>query len=135
MARFAARIAGAGLLLASLAAGVAQAQSTVITSGSSKEDQSLTWHGITLYGIVDLGFSYETHGAPISDYFPAGISEPVQKFSNKSVNGLTPNNLSQSRIGLSGTSPSGVTGRLSSGSRPFSTRSRVTSATAPRPSR
>jgi predicted porin len=95
---------GAGLLLATLA-GVAQAQSTVVTSGSSTEDQSLTWHGITLYGILDLGVSYQTHGAPVSDYFPAGISEPVAKFSNKSVTAVTPNNLSQSRVGLSGNEP------------------------------
>lgn len=94
----------AGLVLATLA-GVAQAQSTVITSGSKSEDQSLTWHGITLYGIVDLGVQYQNHGAPVSDYFPAGTSSPVAKFSYKSVTGVTPNNLSQSRIGLSGNEP------------------------------
>jgi predicted porin len=103
-ARLAARIAGAGLLLAALA-GVAQAQSTVATSGSSSADQSITWNGITLYGIVDLGVQYQTHGAPVSDYFPAGTSSPVAKFSYKSVTGVTPNNLSQSRIGLSGNEP------------------------------
>ncbi|HEV8017794.1 MAG TPA: porin [Steroidobacteraceae bacterium] len=104
MARLAARIASAGLLLATLA-GVAQAQSTVTTSGSSKADQSITWNGITLYGIIDLGVQYQNHGAPISDYFPAGTAEPVQKFSNKSVTAVTPSNLSQSRIGLSGNEP------------------------------
>jgi predicted porin len=103
-ARLAARIAGAGLLLATLA-GVAQAQSTIATSGSSSEDQSLTWHGITLYGIVDLGVQYQTHGAPVNDYFPAGTSSPVAKFSDKSVTGVTPSNLSQSRVGLSGNEP------------------------------
>jgi predicted porin len=103
MARSAARIASA-LLLATLA-GVAQAQSTITTSGSSSADQSITWKGITLYGIVDLGVQYQNHGAPNSDYFPAGTASVVQKFSNKSVTAVTPSNLSQSRIGLSGNEP------------------------------
>jgi predicted porin len=83
-----------------LAAGAAQAQ-----SAAPKDDSSLTWNGITLYGIVDIGLQYLTHGAPISDYFPAGTSSIIQKNSNASVTGLTPSNLSQSRIGLSGLEP------------------------------
>jgi len=72
---------------------------------SASPDQSLTWHGITLYGIVDLGLQYQTHGAPINDYFPAGSADIVQKNSNGSIFGVTPNNLSQSRIGLQGLEP------------------------------
>jgi predicted porin len=89
--------------LASLAgAGLAQAQ----TAGNAPaKSDSLTWNGITLYGIVDVGLSYETHGAPSNDYFPAGIENIVQKNSNNSVTAVTPNNLSQSRIGLSGNEP------------------------------
>jgi predicted porin len=68
-------------------------------------DQSLTWHGITLYGIVDIGLQYEDHGAPISDYFPAGANDVIQKNSLRSVFGATPSNMSQSRIGLSGKEP------------------------------
>ncbi len=102
------------LLLASLAAaGIAQAQTSappvVITQGTAptatKDDSSLTWNGITLYGIVDIGLQYQTHGAPISDYFPAGSESIISKNSNTSITGLTPNNLSQSRIGLSGLEP------------------------------
>jgi predicted porin len=92
------------LLLSSLAAaGVAQAQ-----TAAAKDDSSLTWNGITLYGIVDVGLQYQTHGAPISDYFPAGSEAIIQKNSNASVTGITPSNLSQSRIGLSGLEPIGV---------------------------
>ena len=88
------------LLLSSLAAaGVAQAQT------AAKDDSSLTWNGITLYGIVDIGLQYQTHGVPISDYFPAGSESIISKNSNTSITGLTPNNLSQSRIGLSGLEP------------------------------
>ena len=27
-------------------------------------DDTLTWHGITVYGTVDAGFGWQTHGAP-----------------------------------------------------------------------
>src|SRR5580658_10515969 len=81
-------------------AGVAQAQNTPTAS-----DDSLTWKGITVYGAVDIGLQYQTHGVPASDYFPAGTAEPIQKNSNNSVTGLTPSNLSQSRIGLAGNEP------------------------------
>jgi predicted porin len=103
------RVLGAGLLLSATVgiAGVAQAQSspptTVVTSGTP--DQSLTWHGVTLYGIVDIGLQNQSHGAPISDYFPAGSADIVQKNSRQSVTGLTPSNMSQSRIGLQGAEP------------------------------
>ena len=92
------------------AAGVAQAQAPG-SSGTTGEtptkaaDTSLTWNGITLFGIVDIGLQYQTHGVPVSDYFPAGTEAIIQKNSNGSVTGLTPSNLSQSRIGLSGKEP------------------------------
>src|ERR1700689_4393124 len=87
----------AGSLLA--AAGVAQAQV------AAPADESLTFKGITLYGIVDIGLQYESHGAPFSDYFPAGSADVVQKNSNHSEVGATPSNLSQSRAGLQGNEP------------------------------
>ena len=93
-----------GLLLGSLSAltGVSHAQST------SPADESLTWYGITLYGIVDIGLQYDSHGAPFSDYFPAGSADIVQKNSNHSEVGATPSNVSQSRVGLQGTEPLNV---------------------------
>ncbi len=90
----------AGALLA--ACGAAQAQTTSPTAPPAPADESLTWHGITLYGIVDLDMQYETHGAPFSNYFFSGGSEIVQKNSNNGVFGLTNNGMSQSRIGLQG---------------------------------
>src|ERR1700682_2537263 len=50
--------------------GLAQAQSG--STPPKAPDSSLTWNGITLYGIVDLVLRYQTHGVPISDYFSAG---------------------------------------------------------------
>ena len=71
----------------------------------AEPDNSLTLHGITIYGIVDLGLQYETHGATYSDFFPAGGNGLLQKNSYKSVTGITPNNFSQSRVGLQGKEP------------------------------
>src|SRR5471030_1553545 len=62
-------------------------------------------NGITLYGIIDIGLQYESHGAPFSDYYPAGSADIVQKNSQGSQTGVTPSNLSQSRIGLQGIEP------------------------------
>ena len=106
----------ASLIMSSLAAvGVAQAQTattapaapTPVVVTKSDAGNSLTWNGITLYGIVDIGLQYQTHGVPISDYFPAGSEAIISKNSNGSITGLTPSNLSQSRIGLSGLEPIG----------------------------
>jgi predicted porin len=97
-----------GLLFLSLlsATGLAHAQSAPAPAAPpAPADDSLTYHGITLYGIVDVGIQNQTHGAPISDYYPAGSADIVQKNSNASVTGVTPNNLSQSRIGLQGIEP------------------------------
>lgn len=88
-------------------AGVAHAQTAPASStpASTPASSALTWHGITLYGIVDLGLQYDTHAAPFSDYFMAGSADIVQKNSRTSIFGATSNNLSQSRVGLQGLEP------------------------------
>lgn len=108
-ARYGAGLIGSALLLGSMlgATGVAQAQSAM-GPVPQPADGSLTMHGITLYGIVDLGLQYDTHGAPFNDYFPAGSADIVQKNSNHSQQGATPSNLSQSRVGLQGIEALGV---------------------------
>jgi predicted porin len=86
--------------------GTVQAQSAV-GPVVAPADGSLTYKGITLYGIVDVGVQYMQHGAPFSDYFMASSSDIVQKFSNHSATGVTSSNLSQSRVGLMGIEPLG----------------------------
>src|SRR5580704_14234408 len=68
-------------------------------------DDSLTWHGITLYGVIDLGVQYDTHSAPFTPYRPAASGNIVRQNSNGSVVGVTPSNMGQSRIGLQGNEP------------------------------
>ncbi len=94
---------GASLLAgAMLAAGSAAQAQSASQPAASAGDESLTWHGITFYGVVDLGIQYDTHSAPFSDYFPAGSGDIVTKNSNNPAFGVTPSNMSQSRIGLQG---------------------------------
>jgi predicted porin len=92
-------------VLAASFAAVAVAQAQTAAPAPKAPDSSLTWNGITLYGIVDVGLQYQTQGVAASDYFPAGTESIVQKNSNGSITAVTPNNLSQSRIGLSGNEP------------------------------
>jgi len=70
-------------------------------------DDSLTWHGITLYGVIDIGIQYNTHSAPFSPYRPAASGNIVRQNSIGPVIGVTPSNIGQSRVGLQGTEPLG----------------------------
>src|SRR3984885_7022746 len=69
------------------------------------EDDSLTWHGITLYGVVDAGIQYDTHSAPFTPYRPAASGNIVRSNDYASPVGVTPSNMGQSRVGLQGTVP------------------------------
>ncbi len=68
-------------------------------------DDSLTWHGITLYGVIDIGVQYDTHSAPFTPYRPSASGNIVRQNSQQSVTGLTPSNMGQSRVGLQGIEP------------------------------
>jgi len=69
--------------------------------GLSGED-SLTWKGITLYGVIDVGVQYDTHSAPFTPFRPAASGNIVRQNSRESVVGVTPSNMGQSRVGLQG---------------------------------
>ena len=72
------------------------------TGPSITGDDSLTWHGITLYGVIDIGLQYDTHSAPFTPYRPSASGNIVRQNSHQSVTGLTPSNMGQSRVGLQG---------------------------------
>jgi predicted porin len=88
------------------AAGITQAQTAAAPApAGAAADDSLTWHGITLYGTIDIGLQYESHGAPFSDYYTPASTNIVQKDSRESVTGVTGSNLSQTKVGLRGLEP------------------------------
>ncbi len=67
----------------------------------------LTWFGVTLYGVVDVGVAHLSHGAPASNTYGPGLPYIVQNFSNSSMTSVAGNGLSQSKLGLSGVEPIG----------------------------
>ena len=92
------------LLLVAIATTVPAAAQQKTGPGVDSEDR-LTWQGITLYGVVDIGFQYDTHSAPFTPYRPAASGNIVRQNDYQSVTGLTPSNMGQSRIGLQGVEP------------------------------
>jgi predicted porin len=67
---------------------------------SSAADCPLSAYGVTLYGTVDVGGGYETHGTPFNGDSKTGVSEVVAKNSNRSLWQGVPNGLGQPYIGV-----------------------------------
>jgi len=54
----------------------------------------LTWHGITLFGTIDAGFGWQSHGAPWDPRSAVGASYLIQKQNRSALWSLAPNALS-----------------------------------------
>src|SRR5712675_2896322 len=65
----------------------------------------LTWNGITVYGTIDGGISWRSHGAPFNGTSAPGVDYLVQKYSRGPRWDLGPNGLTQSNIGIKGKEP------------------------------
>jgi predicted porin len=104
------------IFVATMISGTALAQSTPAASdpaaaasteacGSFKEFATtscpLTWHGITLFGTYDAGFGWVSHGLPTNPNNYEG-----EALVNRNATGsrwlITPNNLSQTGLGIRG---------------------------------
>ena len=62
----------------------------------------LTWYGVTLYGTVDIGADWQSHGVPFNASLVTGLQYLLQKNSNRAGFHPAPNGLSQSNIGVKG---------------------------------
>jgi predicted porin len=71
-------------------------------------DCQLTWKGITLYGAVDAGFGFQTHGTPWDPRSAVTASYLVQKQNNSAIWGPAANGLTNSFIGIKGKEPIGA---------------------------
>lgn len=92
----------AAWLLSCVIGMVFSASSMAATAAATADGDNLTWNGVTLYGIYDIGVAYQTHGAPLSQDFAQGLNYLIAKNSNHSITSVAPNALSQSRLGLKG---------------------------------
>ena len=101
------RVLGRRCVLLVLAALTASAETVAQqkTGPGVSGEESLTWKGITLYGVVDIGVQYDTHMAPFTPFRPAASGNIVRQNSRGSVVGVTPSNMGQSRVGLQGIEP------------------------------
>ena len=67
-------------------------------------DGPITWHGVTFYGTIDVGYAYQTNGRPLGyivsnlEYMPFGLV--TRNLTGQSISTLTANALEQSKIGL-----------------------------------
>jgi predicted porin len=68
----------------------------------------LVFNGITLYGTVDVGIAYVSHGAPLSNTYGPSLPFVVTNYSNHSITSVADNGLSQSKVGIAGVEPLGV---------------------------
>ena len=89
-------------------------------------DCQLTWRGITIYGAIDAGFGWQSHGAPWDPRSAVAASYLIQKQNNSARFGAAPNALTNSFIGIKGTEPIGgnvsVVFALDAGFDPYSLR-------------
>ena len=65
----------------------------------------LSWQGIQIYGTIDAGGGWQSHGAPMDTRFTTGASYYIQKMNRTPMWGLAPNAMSQSNIGIKGALP------------------------------
>src|ERR1700758_749657 len=65
-------------------------------SGFFVTDCPLSWYGVRLYGTIDAGAGYQTHGAPLDPNYAQGSSYLVQKMSRQAMWTLAPGGLSTS---------------------------------------
>ena len=70
-----------------------------------ESDCQLTWYGMTIYGTIDVGGAWMSHGAPWDSRAPPGASYLIQKYGRSSMWTGAPNAMSQSSIGIKGTWP------------------------------
>jgi len=93
------------LAYAFAAAGLAAtAHAADLDLGSVKDPlpDTLTWHGVTIYGTVDVGYAYQTNGRPLGsivsdlEYTPF---MPTRNYTGQAISTLTANALEQSKIG------------------------------------
>jgi predicted porin len=84
------------------AAPAAKEAAPPVKVSAERPDGALSMYGVTLYGTIDVNLLYQTHGTPLSDYFPMGTFSYIQKNMNHEIFTLGENGLSVSRLGLQG---------------------------------
>jgi predicted porin len=93
------------LTLAFALAGLAlPAHAADLDTGAVKDPlpDTLTWYGVTLYGNIDVGYAYQSHGAPVSGAFPQILEYNIwnAKNASRTISTVAADALQRSNIGL-----------------------------------
>jgi hypothetical protein len=85
----------------------------------------MSWHGITIYGTVDVGYAYQTHGAPLGGAFYPSLEYNLNgsKNANRAISSLAENGWSSLRSVSSSRRPLDMAGSPSGSLKPRSIRS------------
>ena len=62
----------------------------------------ISWRGVTLFGVIDSGVAWQSHGAPFNGYYPQGLEYAISKNSNHAGFNIAPGGMGYSGIGLKG---------------------------------
>jgi len=91
---------------------------------STADECPLTWKGITLYGTIDVGGGYESHGVAWNRQYPTGVEELVSKNGQGGHWTVVPGGISQSVVGVKINEPVfgdwSVVGKAETGFDPYS---------------
>ncbi|MFC3653456.1 porin [Dyella humi] len=94
--------------ISALAVACALASTASWAGTQSDTADNLTMYGITLYGTIDVGVSYQSHGSAFSDAAATNVNNFLIKASNKPNTSLASNGMSISTIGIKGREPLGA---------------------------
>jgi predicted porin len=85
-------------------AGVTTAAQAADISLDSVKDAlpNITTAGVTIYGTIDVGYGFNSHGLPVEGTYYPGAFWTIfgSKYANKPFSGLTNNALEQSKVGV-----------------------------------
>lgn len=74
-----------------------------VTSMKDPLPDALTYHGVTIYGTVDVGYAYQTNGRPLGNVVSDLEYSPfttTRNFTGQSISTIQANALEQSKIGV-----------------------------------
>ena len=98
------KIVACAAVLAGLTA-TAYAEDLSVDSIKDPLPDTLSSHGVTFYGTIDVGYAYQTNGRPLGyivsnlEYMPFGLV--TRNLTGQSISTVTANALEQSKIGVS----------------------------------
>jgi predicted porin len=83
----------------------AAAQAADLDAGGMKDPlpDTLTWHGVTIYGTIDVGYAYQTNGRPLGSVISGLEFIPfttTRNYTGQSVSTIAHSGLEQSKVGV-----------------------------------